>query len=287
MLTGSIGFVQDIPRPRSAALRGGKTNKVMEMDVGQVQQRRLSDGIVEQIETMVLEGTLTAGERLPAERVLAERFGVSRPSLREAIQKLIARGLLVSRQGGGNYVSQTLGSTFSDPLLHLLENNPSAQRDLLEFRHTLEGSCAFYAAQRATSIDRVRLTAAFDALQECYSRAGKATRAEEGAADANFHLAIAEASHNAVLLHTIRGLFDLLRRNVVTNIGGMYAQRDETRDMLIAQHRALYEAIMQGQAEQARTLSNQHIDYVQEVLSDVQQQAQRVARAQRRSTHGG
>jgi GntR family transcriptional repressor for pyruvate dehydrogenase complex len=279
--------VQDIPRPRSAALRGGKTNKVMEMDVGQVQQRRLSDGIVEQIETMVLEGTLTAGERLPAERVLAERFGVSRPSLREAIQKLVARGLLVSRQGGGNYVSQTLGSTFSDPLLHLLENNPSAQRDLLEFRHTLEGSCAFYAAQRATSIDRVRLTAAFDALQECYSRAGKATRAEEGAADANFHLAIAEASHNAVLLHTIRGLFDLLRRNVVTNIGGMYAQRDETRDMLIAQHRALYEAIMQGQAEQARTLSNQHIDYVQEVLSDVQQQAQRVARAQRRSTHGG
>lgn len=279
--------MQDIPRPRSAALRGGKTNKVMEMDVGQVQQRRLSDGIVEQIETMVLEGTLTAGERLPAERVLAERFGVSRPSLREAIQKLVARGLLVSRQGGGNYVSQTLGSTFSDPLLHLLENNPSAQRDLLEFRHTLEGSCAFYAAQRATSIDRVRLTAAFDALQECYSRAGKATRAEEGAADANFHLAIAEASHNAVLLHTIRGLFDLLRRNVVTNIGGMYAQRDETRDMLIAQHRALYEAIMQGHAEQARTLSNQHIDYVQEVLSDVQQQAQRVARAQRRSTHGG
>ncbi|SFU01968.1 FCD domain-containing protein [Pseudomonas marincola] len=257
------------------------------MDVGQVQQRRLSDGIVEQIETMVLEGTLKAGERLPAERVLAERFGVSRPSLREAIQKLVARGLLVSRQGGGNYVSQTLGSTFSDPLLHLLENNPSAQRDLLEFRHTLEGSCAFYAAQRATSIDRVRLTAAFDALQECYSRAGKATRAEEGAADANFHLAIAEASHNAVLLHTIRGLFDLLRRNVVTNIGGMYAQRDETRDMLIAQHRALYEAIMQGHAEQARTLSNQHIDYVQEVLSDVQQQAQRVARAQRRSTHGG
>lgn len=266
---------------------GGQTNKVMAMDVGQIQPRRLSDGIVEQLETMVLEGTLTAGERLPAERVLAERFGVSRPSLREAIQKLIAKGMIVSRQGGGNYVAETLGSTFSDPLLHLLENNPSAQRDLLEFRHTLEGSCAYYAAQRATEIDRARLTVAFDALQECYSRAGKATRAEEGAADANFHLAIAEASHNAVLLHTIRGLFDLLRRNVVTNIGGMYAQRDETRDMLIAQHRALYESIMQGHAEQARKLSNQHIDYVQEVLSDVQQQAQRVARAQRRSTHNG
>ncbi len=51
------------------------------------------------------------------------------------------------------------------------------------------------------------------------------SRVEEGAADARFHLAIAEASHNAVLLHTIRGLFDLLKRNVVTNIGGMYQQR--------------------------------------------------------------
>ena len=61
------------------------------MDVGQVRQRRLSDDIVERLETMILEGALKAGERLPAERVLAERFGVSRPSLREAIQKLVAR----------------------------------------------------------------------------------------------------------------------------------------------------------------------------------------------------
>ncbi|KTC28688.1 transcriptional regulator PdhR, partial [Pseudomonas sp. ABAC61] len=192
------------------------------MSFDQIRQRRLSDDIVERLEAMILEGTLTAGERLPAERALAEQFGVSRPSLREAIQKLTAKGLLISRQGGGNYVVQGVGSTFSDPLLHLLENNPEAQRDLLEFRHTLEASCAYYAAQRATSVDRERLTQAFEALQDCYARADDNSRSEEGAADARFHLAIAEASHNAVLLHTIRGLFDLLKRNVVTNIGGMY-----------------------------------------------------------------
>jgi GntR family transcriptional regulator, transcriptional repressor for pyruvate dehydrogenase complex len=70
---------------------------------------------------------------------------------------------------------------------------------------------------------------------------------------------------------------------VVTNIGGMYAQRSETRDMLITQHQALFEAIMAGRAEEARELSNRHIDYVREVLSEVQQEVQRVARAQRRS----
>ncbi|WP_166367068.1 FCD domain-containing protein [Pseudomonas akapageensis] len=252
------------------------------MSFNQVRQRRLSDDIVERLEGMILEGTLKAGERLPAERVLAEQFGVSRPSLREAIQKLVAKGMLVSRQGGGNYVIESLGSTFSDPLLQLLENNPEVQRDLLEFRHTLEGSCAYYAALRATELDRERLKAAFDALQDCYTRGDEASRAQEGAADASFHLAIAEASHNAVLLHTIRGLFDLLKRNVVTNIGGMYKQRSETRDMLINQHRELYQAIIEGRAQDAREVSSRHILYVQEVLDEVREEVQRVARAERR-----
>jgi GntR family transcriptional repressor for pyruvate dehydrogenase complex len=253
------------------------------MGFDQVRQRRLSDDIVEQLERMILEGTLRAGERLPAERALAEQFGVSRPSLREAIQKLTAKGLLISRQGGGNYVVESLGSTFSDPLLHLLESSSDAQRDLLEFRHTLEASCAYYAAIRATDVDRARLREAFDALQDCYARADEVSRAEEGAADANFHLAIAEASHNAVLLHTIRGLFDLLRRNVVTNIGGMYKQRSETRDMLINQHRELYLAIIEGRADDAREVSSRHLLYVQEVLEEVRQQVQRTARAERRN----
>ncbi|WP_312932341.1 FCD domain-containing protein [Pseudomonas sp.] len=249
----------------------------------QVHQRRLSDDIVERLEGMILEGTLISGQRLPAERALAEQFGVSRPSLREAIQKMVAKGLLISRQGGGNYVAQALGSTFSDPLLQLLERNGDAQRDLLEFRHTLEASCAYYAAQRATEPDRARLKAAFEVLQDCYCRVDEVSRAEEGAADARFHLAIAEASHNAVLLHTIRGLFDLLKRNVVTNIGGMYQQRPETRDMLINQHRELYQAIIEGRADDAREVSSRHILYVQEVLAEAQQEAQRVARAERRS----
>ncbi|MCV4285370.1 FCD domain-containing protein [Pseudomonas capsici] len=253
------------------------------MGFDQVRQRRLSDDIVEQLERMILEGTLKSGGRLPAERVLAEQFGVSRPSLREAIQKLTAKGLLVSRQGGGNYVVENLGSTFSDPLLHLLESSPDAQRDLLEFRHTLEASCAYYAALRATEVDRERLREAFDALQACYTCTDEVSRAEEGAADASFHLAIAEASHNTVLLHTIRGLFDLLKRNVVINIGGMYQQRAETRDMLIQQHRELYLAIIEGRAEDAREVSSRHLTYVQEVLEEVRQQVQRTARAERRN----
>ena len=231
---------------------------------------------------MILEGVFRPGERLPAERALAEEFGVSRPSVREAIQKLAARGILLSRHGGGTFVSESLGSSFRDPMIELLEHSPDAHRDLIEFRHTLEGSCAFYAAQRATEPDRARLKAAFERVQESYLRQGRISRAEEGRNDALFHLAIAEASHNAVLLHTIRSLFELLERNVVTNIGGMHPHGSEVRDKLLAQHEALYRAIMDRRAEDARSLACAHLDYVQEVLDDAKDEARRVERANRR-----
>ena len=252
------------------------------MNAGPLQQRRLSDDIVDRLEAMILEGSLQAGERLPAERALAEEFGVSRPSVREAIQKLAARGLLSSRHGGGTYVTDALGAAFRDPLLDLLEKHPESQRDLLEFRHTLEGACAYYAARRATEPDRERLTAAFDRLVAVYAGEQRGGRAEEGDADAHFHLAIAEASHNAVLLHTIRSLFDLLKRNVVTNIGGMYPKSNEVRGMLMRQHTDLYRAIIEGRAEDARNCACDHLDYVQQVLAEAQLEETRVARARRR-----
>src|SRR5690606_10572861 len=126
----------------------------------------------------------------------AAEFGVSRPSLREALQKLAARGLLVTRQGGGTFVSAEIGSSFRGPLLALRVSNREAQRDLLEFRHTLEGACAYYAALRATELDQQCLSAAYEALIACYAGEGRINRVREGEADAHFHLAIAEASHN-------------------------------------------------------------------------------------------
>lgn len=252
------------------------------MEISHIAPRRLADTIVERIETMILEGTLQPGSRLPAERVLAEQFGVSRPSLREAIQRLAAKGLLVSRQGGGNFISESLGSSFSDPLVGLLENRPEAQRDLLEFRRTLEADCAYYAALRATAVDKAQLRQAYEALQICYSEGVERDVSAEGAADARFHLAIAEASHNAILLHTIRGLFNMLKNSVVTNIGGMYAKTPETRKGLIEQHRMLFEAIVTGRAEAARDIASHHIEYVQGVLSEQFENHRRLERSLRR-----
>lgn len=253
------------------------------MNIGRIAPRRLADSIVEELESMILEGTLQPGERLPSERTLAERFGVSRPSLREAMQRLATKGLLVSRQGGGHYVSESLGSSFTDPLITLLKGRPEAQRDLLEYRRTLEADCAYYAALRATTLDKTHLKTAYEALQACYASDASGDLAEEGAADARFHLAIAEASHNVILLHTIRGLFSLLKKNVVTNIGGMYARKKETRSKLMDQHRLLFEAIIEGRADDARHFAGQHLQYAQQVLSEQHESDQRMERSLRRT----
>ena len=119
-------------------------------------------------------------------------------------------------------------------------------------------------------------------MQDCYLQQGRISRVEEGRADALFHLAIAEASHNAVLLHTIRSLFELLEHNVVTNIGGMLPLGSAVRDRLLAQHEALYRAIVEGRADDARRLASEHMDYVQEVLNDNRDEIERIERAQRR-----
>jgi len=252
------------------------------MPINQIAPKRLADTIVEQLETMILEGALEPGQRLPPERVLAEQFGVSRPSLREAVQKLAARGLLKSRQGGGNFVAENLGTSFSDPLIELLEKRPETHRDLLEFRRTLEGDCAYYAAFRATEVDLARLEKAWEQLHACYQNPSTHNLEAEGAADARFHMAIAEASHNVVLLHTMRNLFSMLKNNIVTNIGGMYSREVQTRKGLIDQHKRLYEAIVQGREEAARAAAGEHIQFVQQTISERTETEQRRKRALRR-----
>src|SRR5690554_8196376 len=246
--------------------------------------KRLADTIVEQLETMILEGALKPGQRLPPERVLAEQFGVSRPSLREAVQRLAAKGLLTSRQGGGNFVTESLGSSFSDPLVLLLENRPEAHRDLLEFRRTLEADCAYYAAQRATEVDQELLTRAWQELDNCYRSPSEENIEREGAADAGFHMAIAEASHNVVLLHTMRNLFSLLKSGIVTNIGGMYSKNAETRQGLIEQHQKLYRAIVEHRTDDARQIASEHIEFVQHAITEHTESRLRRERALRRDT---
>src|SRR5690606_10587644 len=129
-----------------------------------IKPAKLSDRIVEQLENMLLEGSFAPGQKLPPERDLAQMFAVSRPSLREAIQKLEAKGLLSRRQGGGTYVCDNMTAGLTDPLFEFIARHPESQFDSRQLRHALEAICAYYAALRGTTADFDQIKHHYDAI---------------------------------------------------------------------------------------------------------------------------
>jgi len=248
------------------------------MAFDRVKSPKIADAIVQQLETLILEGTLKPAERLPPERELAQRLEVSRPSLREALQKLETLGLVETRQGGGTYVSAVLAPTLTDPLVHLFQRHPETVYDLLEFRQALEGIAAYYAAVRATEADRKILAHRFAAMEESHRREDPVAEAE---ADAELHLAVAEAAHNVVLLHIMRGLFDLLRRGIVSSRERLYT-KEGVREVLLRQHRELFQALLASNAERARAAAHDHLVFVEGTLREIDREAERQVRSQRR-----
>ncbi|GGY09957.1 transcriptional regulator [Litchfieldella qijiaojingensis] len=244
-----------------------------------VRQPRIADVITERLEAMILEGSLKPGQRLPPERALSERFGVSRPSLREAIQKLAARGLLTSRQGGGTFVTEELNSRYNDPLLDMLPRHKEFHLDLLEFRDAMEGISAYYAALRSTPADKAVLIERFEELEACFAGRDPALEAK---ADAAFHLAIAESAHNVLLLHTIRGIFHLLEKSIVDNLTHLF-EKPDSRPRLMEQHRELLDAILEGRPEDARARAHEHLVFVEEELLEMERAETRAQRALRRA----
>ncbi|WP_278404385.1 pyruvate dehydrogenase complex transcriptional repressor PdhR [Pseudoalteromonas ruthenica] len=242
-----------------------------------VKAAKLSDVILAQLENMILEGSLAPGEKLPPERELAKQFEVSRPSLREAIQKLEAKGLVTRRQGGGTFVKNQLEEGLSDPLFELISKHPESQFDLLEFRHALEGIAAYYAALRGTQNDFVKVKHSFEKIAQVSDDLSAKAKAINA-----FHFCIAEASHNVVLLHLVRGMQALLEQNVLQNLQVLMKKTAVSQQL--AQHRkVLMDAVIEGRPEEARLASNAHLAFIEEALLEATKEHSRIERSLRRT----
>lgn len=229
-----------------------------------VHPEKLSTSVVRQIELLILRGILRPGERLPPERELSERLGVSRPSLREAVAELQDQGLLTARAGSGIYVAEVLGSAFSPALTRLFSTHDEAVFDYLSFRRDMEGLAADRAARLGSDSDLKVIQTVFDKMEAAH---GKRNPDEEAALDAQFHTAIIDASHNVVMLHMMRSMYDLLRQGVFYNRQVMFKQRT-TRSALLDQHRAINDALQARDSAAARAAVETHLDYVAQALTD-------------------
>ncbi len=235
------------------------------MPFQKINPERVADSVVKQVEQLILRGILRPGERLPSERELAERLGVSRPSLREAVADLESRGLLKTRAGSGVYVADVLGSAFSEPLIALFSSHQEALFDYIAFRRDLEGLAAERAARMSSDTDLKVISKVFDKMETAHA---KRNPAEEAALDAEFHMAIVEASHNVFMLHMMRSMFEMLRAGVFYNRKVMFRVRT-TRAALLDQHRAIHEAIIKRDPLGARRAVEEHLDYVEVCMQEV------------------
>ena len=232
------------------------------MPFQKIQAEKISTSVVKQIELLILRGILRPGERLPSERELSERLGVSRPSLRDAISELQARDLLVSKANSGVYVADVLGSAFSPALTHLFATHDEAVFDYVSFRRDLEGLAAARAAKYATDLDLQVIQKIFDKMVTAHD---KRDPTDEATLDADFHLAIIDASHNVVMLHMMRSMFPLLREGVFYNRQIMFKQRT-TRVTLLDQHRAINDALQARNPAEARKAVEAHLGFVEDAL---------------------
>lgn len=230
---------------------------------------------------IIKDQSIEVGERLPAERKLCEMLSISRTKLRELLKQLIAQNFIETKVGSGTFLKQDPAMWKVDINLNqigrLLAQDPNYRFDVQEARAVLEGGTAWYAALRATDEEKAHIREAYEKLQY-YQQIGDLANAAD--ADANFHLAIAEASHNAVLIQLMRHVFELLHHNVVLARHKMYTD-DRMTEQLNLQHTELLNAIERKDANSALKSVQKHIHYVIEQVKQIDEAEARQERKNR------
>jgi len=224
-----------------------------------IPRTRLFEGIVAQLRALIKDGHLQPGQRLPSEREMAERFQVSRASVREAIRALEREGLVTIRSGSGTFVSAEGFDAVVEALARRLLDGRQVLADITELRLILEPQIAALAAQRATAEDKRRLAAILKEQEEQIALGDTGA-----AADAAFHSAVASASHNQALEGLSATLVDLL---APIRDEGLQTPERSQRSLHI--HRAILEAVCAGDGQAAQLAMQEHVVGVEQGLSHV------------------
>ena len=217
-----------------------------------VKRAKVSDEVAKQIKALISEGKLKPGDRLPPERELIKQFGISRPSLREALNSLVTMGFLEVKQAKRTYVKSVASERMQDPLSLLIQTDTQKIHDLIEVRKAMEAGGAYYAAQRASEEDIERLEKILKEMKQAIEK-GQPLEKE----DADFHLAIAQATHNIIQIHLMSTIYDLLRESVAK----IFTNHVKTKK-LYQQHYRIFCAIKKHSPEKARESTLEHLDYV-------------------------
>lgn len=218
-----------------------------------IKHTKISEEIANQIKRLIIDGELKPGDQLPPERELIKQLGVSRPSLREALNSLVTMGFLEVRHAKRTFVKSVTSKLIEDPLSLLIKADDQKIFDLIEVRKAIETWAAYHAAQKASMEDIEQL----DTIIREMKRAFEEGRSWEKQ-DADFHMAIAKATHNTIQMHIMSGIYDLLRESV----GRVFRDRAKIKKLL-DQHYRIFNAIKNHSPDKAKERTLEHLNYVE------------------------
>lgn len=221
---------------------------------------RLYVQIARQIADAVQQEQFKVGERLPPERTLAEELNVSRASVREALSALEILGIVESRSGNGTFVRRLptewtyLGTIFEEFVAR--EESP---HEVIEARRILEPAVAQLAAERASAEQLAQIESALAQLTQAV-----ATGANRTEADCAFHLAIAQAAGNSVLVPQVQLLVAAMQSPLWTSLNQRTPKDSVLTQQFLADHQHIYQAIAERNPTAAAEAMRQHIHHVAE-----------------------
>jgi GntR family transcriptional repressor for pyruvate dehydrogenase complex len=237
----------------------------METAVIRLEPRRrekLGDQLYGQILEQIVSGALREGDKLPSEHQICQSFHVSRPTVREALMRLHADGMVTTRQGSGTFV-QRRPSGHLTRLAHV--SDIAGMLRSMEVRSALEGQAASLAAQRRTPEQMAAISDALAALQAAFEGSDIPARA-----DFAFHRAVANASGNALFADLLEVLHEPIEHSMTVALSlTRTGSRDRAR-RVVEEHEAIAEAISRGDAEAAGLSMRYHLQRSRQRVTDGQ-----------------
>lgn len=223
------------------------------MTIQKIKYHRVYEDVIKEIEKIILEGNMAPGDVLPTERELAQAFGISRGTLREAFRILEREGLIETRPGGGRFLSKNL--TQAEDKNRIIENIERATIiELVEAREIFEAGIVELAAKRATEQDIIEIENALEKWGEIDQDSD-----DPSSPDQAFHLSIAKATHNVVLVNLIDLHMDLLQktRSKTIEIPGR-------KEEVYKEHFNIVQAIKEHNPEKAKAAIIHHLEQVKQ-----------------------
>ncbi len=240
------------------------------MEYKKIKPKKIYEEVADTLQEAISSGKLKPGTKLESVQQLAENFQVGRSAIREALTALKAMGLIEMRQGEGTYVKEFEAEDLNFQIAKAMLMNQQDVKHLLEVRKIIETGAAATAAKKHNSDNLLKMEAALNGMK------GALGNEELGeTSDLQFHLAISEATQNPMLTKLLLQVSDLMQETMKETRRITLFSKEKSTERLYNEHLAIYEAIVAGNEEAARSALLLHLNNVEETLETFFEETQK------------